>query len=133
MPKKVPLYITALTLEVAQSARILSRQVNASLWHPINMIEFSTSIERRYLPGAALGRFDRLLQIEPRAERGPAFFSKADNLGKSSRSSGGLPERDCADAITCVHSASQRPAVKPVVTSITNVLRIFRGAPQASN
>ena len=31
--------------------------------------------------GAALGRFDRLLQIRPRAERGPAFFSKGDNLG----------------------------------------------------
>ena len=28
--------------------------------------------------GAALGRFDR---IGSRAERGPAFFSKGDNLG----------------------------------------------------
>ena len=31
--------------------------------------------------GAAFGRFDRLLQIRPRVERGPAFLSKGDNLG----------------------------------------------------
>ena len=64
--------------------------------------------------GPALGRFDRLLQIGPRAERGPAFFFKR-RQSRSSRSSGGI-----ADAITCVHSASQRPAVKPVVTRLIN-------------
>ena len=41
--------------------------------------------------GAALGRFDRLLQIGPRAERGPAFFFKR-RQSRSSRSSGGRPE-----------------------------------------
>ena len=72
------------------------------------------------LPGAALGRFDRLLQIGPRAERGPAFFfSKGDNLGHLDPLAAG-PRRDLADAITCVHSASQRPAVKPVVTRLIN-------------
>ena len=68
----------------------------------------------RLRPGPALGRFDRLLQIGPRAERGPAFFFKR-RQSRSSRSSGGI-----ADAITCVHSASQRPAVKPVVTRLIN-------------
>ena len=64
--------------------------------------------------GAALGRFDRLLQIGPRI-----FFSKGDNLGHLDPLAAG-PRRDLADAITCVHSASQRPAVKPVVTRLIN-------------